>query len=140
MPFDGAPDQSRIDTLIVIDGILKLFRSGEKWCREHLEDGTGRYCLLGAIDYIGKLKSIDPNGARRALTLALRRQGFHLTIEKFNDACSEYEPVRELLLAAQQITEAQARGRRRPKGPSTATTRASSICLPRDVGINWLSH
>jgi hypothetical protein len=130
------PLESALDTLIVIDGILKLFRSGEKWCREHLEDGTGRYCLLGAIDYIGKLKSIDPNGAR---TLALRRQGFHLTIEKFNDACSEYEPVRELLLAAQQITEAQARGRRRPRG-STATTRASSICLPRDVGINWLSH
>ena len=139
--------------------LLEFFENGARWTRGLYQDGHGRRCLIGALDYLRREHRVPSDTAVYFLQEALPHRTFGLIY--FNDRrCGSFAELRSVILKARALalgeaerdraaaaverwllaalkagrTARVAAGTTTPPGPSVASTsssvRSAAISLP----------
>jgi hypothetical protein len=106
LPLNQERPISEADTgkaVHVLDLLLEFFgESGAHWTRGHYQDGDGRRCLVGALDYLRRKHRVPSEGAKYFLQEAMPRRRFALVY--FNDhRCRSFAELRSIIVNARAL-------------------------------------
>jgi hypothetical protein len=105
------PEAETGQAVRVLDLLLEYFGDdGERWTRDHYDDGDGRRCLVGALSYLRCKHRIPSESAECFLHEAMkqgpppRRGG----LVYFNDRCESFAELRAVIVEARAIALGEA--------------------------------
>jgi len=105
------PEAETGQALQVLDLLLDYFGDdGERWTRDHYDDGDGRRCLVGALSYLRRKHRIPSESAECFLHQAMR-QGLPARrggLVYFNDRCQSFAELRAVIVEARAIALGEA--------------------------------
>ena len=97
----------------LLDCLLRSFgKNGQHWTRFTYDDGNGKRCIAGAVDYIERKHRSLGSGVTDYLSAAIwpRRPG-EWSLERvtsFNDRCNGFERIRAVILKARALAQRDA--------------------------------
>jgi hypothetical protein len=105
------PDAETGQAVQILDLLLDYFGDdGERWTRDHYDDGDGRRCLVGALSYLRRKHRIPSESAEcflhEAMKQGLPRQRGGLVY--FNDRCQSFAELRAVIVEARAIALGEA--------------------------------
>jgi hypothetical protein len=87
--------------------LLEFFENGARWTRGLYQDGHGRRCLIGALDYLRREHRVPSDTAVYFLQEALPHRTFGLIY--FNDRrCGSFAELRSVILKARALALGEA--------------------------------
>lgn len=87
--------------------LLEFFTDDARWMRGRYQDGRGRHCLVGAVDYLHRQHRLASAAALDYLQQALPRRTLGLVY--FNDhRCRDFTELRSVILKARALALGEA--------------------------------
>jgi hypothetical protein len=90
----------------VRDLLLEYFgEDGTRWTRDRYDDGHGRRCLVGALNFVRLEHRVSTDNAEDFLNEALRQAVPHRQgrLVHFNDRCQNFAKLRSVIVRARAL-------------------------------------
>jgi len=110
MPFDGAPKIPASHPTPVLDRLIEFFDGGRRWCQGKENGPGGKRCLTQAMTELRARQRTEADHSYRYILRAIRATTRHRYLIEFNDNCSGYAEVEQVLRHARVLAQADMRG------------------------------
>jgi hypothetical protein len=106
-----------------LDLVLEFFgEDGANWTRGRFDDGRGRRCILGALDYVHYRHSLPIAGAKFFLEHAIPPSLRRGLIDFNDDRCRGFAEMREVILKARALALTRSRHADRANSDAPGTS------------------
>ncbi|MBV8894406.1 MAG: hypothetical protein JO266_20930 [Acidobacteria bacterium] len=104
------PKRNPEKAIQMLDAMLEFFgENGQRWTYGEWRNILGQRCMAGALRHLRSVMHIKGDTAGEYLREAIRLRHHvpYAEIPWFNDACRSYDDIRDMILGARALAEAE---------------------------------